>query len=119
LWVSQKAFNIAFDALNCNKLPSVILSEGNAVKILVNGGNMSGDIGMGANICLTMSLQNDIIMTAVSLMDRKIKILLVIFECLCFLNLPRNFVTLCRRGGWQERFDQSVCQASHFYQNCA
>jgi cell division control protein 45 len=68
---SLTAFNIAFDALNCNKSPNVILSEGHAVANLVNGGNMSGDTGIGAGIRLAMSLQKNIIMTAVSLVDRK------------------------------------------------
>jgi cell division control protein 45 len=66
-----KAFNIAFDALNCNKSPTLILSEGNAMANLVNGGDMSGDTGIGAGIRLAMSLQKNIITTAISLVDRK------------------------------------------------
>jgi cell division control protein 45 len=66
-----KAFNIAYDALNSNASPNVILSEGNAVSNLVNGGDMSGNTGIGAGLRLAMSLQRNIIATAVSLVDRK------------------------------------------------
>ena len=66
-----RAFNIAYDALNSNASPTVILNEGHAVSNLVNGGDMSGNTGIGAGIRLAMSLQKNIIATAVSLVDRK------------------------------------------------
>lgn len=66
-----RAFNIAFDALNSNASPTVILNEGHAVSNLVNGGDMSGSTGIGAGIRLAMSLQKNIIATAVSLVERK------------------------------------------------
>jgi len=66
-----RAFNIAFDALNSNASPTVILNEGHAVSNLVNGGDMSGNTGIGAGIRLAMSLQKNTIATAVSLVDRK------------------------------------------------
>lgn len=66
-----KSFNIAYDALNSNAAPDVLLSEGNAVSNLVNGGDMSGNTGLGAGLRLAMSLQKSIIATARSLDDRK------------------------------------------------
>lgn len=66
-----RAFNIAYDALNSNPSPTVILNEGHAVSNLVNGGDMSGNTGIGAGIRLAMSLQKNTIATAVSLVDRK------------------------------------------------
>jgi cell division control protein 45 len=69
-----EAFNIAFDALNPNKAPSTSItglsSEGRDASSLVNGGNLSGNTGIGAGIRLAMSLQKNIIQTAVNLGDR-------------------------------------------------
>lgn len=66
-----RAFNIAYDALATNSSTTVILNEGHAVSNLVNGGDMSGNEGVGAGIRLAMSLQKSIIATAASLVDRK------------------------------------------------
>ena len=66
-----RAFNIAYDALATNSSTTVILNEGHAVSNLVNGGDMSGNEGVGAGIRLAMSLQKSTIAMAVSLVDRK------------------------------------------------
>jgi cell division control protein 45 len=69
-----KIFNIAFDSLNSNQVPVMSLNgstgEGGTVSNLVNGGNLAGNTGLGAGICLAMSLQKTIISTASSLMER-------------------------------------------------
>jgi cell division control protein 45 len=65
-----QAFNIAYDALNCSSSPNMILSEGSTVTNLVNGGNLSGNTGVGAGLRLAMSLQKSIMATAVNLVDR-------------------------------------------------
>jgi cell division control protein 45 len=69
-----ESFNIAYDALNSNVAPSVGLNglsnEGHDAASLVNGGNLSGNTGIGAGIRLAMSLQRTIISTAVGLVDR-------------------------------------------------
>jgi hypothetical protein len=75
----MQAFNIAFDALNSNgsaassslsTTTGQLMSEGNDLSNLVNGGNASGNTGLGAGIRLALSLQRTIISTAVSLVDR-------------------------------------------------
>jgi cell division control protein 45 len=67
-----RAFNEAYDALGCLKAPSVSLtglsSEGSGLTGLVNGGKMTG--GLGAGIRLAMSLQRNIMSTATSLIER-------------------------------------------------
>jgi cell division control protein 45 len=69
-----EAFNVAFDALNPNVAPSIglngLANEGHDSASLVNGGNLSGNTGIGAGIRLAMSMQRSIISTAVSLVDR-------------------------------------------------
>jgi hypothetical protein len=68
------AFNTAYDALNPNMAPTVglagILNEGHDSSSLVNGGNLSGSTGIGSGIRLAMSLQREIMSTAVNLVDR-------------------------------------------------
>lgn len=68
------AFNIAYDALNPNVSPNIGLSglssEGHDASTLVNGGSLTGNTGIGAGIRLAMSMQRNIISTAVSLVDR-------------------------------------------------
>ena len=65
---------MAYDALNPNCAPSLglagILNEGHDSSSLVNGGNLSGKTGIGAGIRLAMSLQKEIIATAVNLVGR-------------------------------------------------
>lgn len=69
-----ESFNIAYDALNSNVAPSIglngLANEGHDAASLVNGGNLSGNTGIGAGIRLAMSLQRSIISTAVGLVDR-------------------------------------------------
>jgi cell division control protein 45 len=69
-----EAFNVAFDALNPNVAPSIglngLANEGHDAASLVNGGNLTGNTGIGAGIRLAMSMQRSIISTAVSLVDR-------------------------------------------------
>lgn len=69
-----EAFNIAYDALNPNVAPAIglngLANEGHDAATLVNGGNLSGNTGIGAGILLAMSMQRNIISTAVSLVDR-------------------------------------------------
>jgi cell division control protein 45 len=69
-----KIFNIAFDSLNSNQVPVVSLNgstgEGSTVSSLVNGGKLAGSTGLGAGLCLAMSLQKTIISTASSLIER-------------------------------------------------
>jgi cell division control protein 45 len=69
-----EAFNMAYDALNCNQTPSLSLSglsgEGSTLSSLVNGGKLAGSSGLGAGICLAMSLQKTIFSTAWSLIER-------------------------------------------------
>lgn len=70
-----ESFNIAYDALNSNVVaPSVglngLCNEGHDAASLVNGGNLSGNTGIGAGIRLAMTLQRTIISTAVGLVDR-------------------------------------------------
>jgi len=68
------SFNIAFDALNPNIASSTglngLANEGHDAASLVNGGNLTGNTGIGAGIRLAMSMQQSIISTAVSLVDR-------------------------------------------------
>jgi cell division control protein 45 len=70
----MEAFNIAYDALNSNATPTASLNgltgEGNNLVSLVNGGNLSGNNGIGAGIRLAISLQKSIMATAGSLIDR-------------------------------------------------
>lgn len=70
----MQAFNVAYDALNSNATPTVSLNglsgEGNNLTSLVNGGNLSGNTGLGAGIRQAMSLQKNIMTTAASLIDR-------------------------------------------------
>lgn len=72
--VMAEAFNIAFDALNPNVAPTIglngLANEGHDAGTLVNGGNLSGNTGIGAGIRLAMSMQRNIISTAVGLVDR-------------------------------------------------
>jgi cell division control protein 45 len=63
----MQSFNIAYDALNSNATPTTSSGEGNNVGSLVNGGNLSGNTGIGAGIRLAMSLQKSIMSTAASL----------------------------------------------------
>jgi len=65
-----EAFHIAYDALNSNSCPNIILNEGHATSNLVNGGNLSGNTGIGAGIRLALALQKSILSTAVSLVER-------------------------------------------------
>lgn len=69
-----EAFNIAYDALNNNMAPVVglngLTSEGRDTSSLINGGNLSGNTGIGAGIRLAMKLQNSIISTAKGLVER-------------------------------------------------
>jgi cell division control protein 45 len=70
----MQSFNIAYDALNSNATPTASLNgltgEGSNLVSLVNGGNLSGNNGIGAGIRLAMSLQKSIMATAASLIDR-------------------------------------------------
>jgi cell division control protein 45 len=69
-----EAFNIAYDALNSNQLPTMSLNghsgEGSTLSSLVNGGKLAGSSGLGAGICLAMNLQRTIFSTASSLIER-------------------------------------------------
>ena len=69
-----EAFNIAYDALNSNQTPTMSLNgnsgEGSTLSSLVNGGKLAGSSGLGAGICLAMSLQRTIFSTAASLIER-------------------------------------------------
>lgn len=65
-----EAFHIAYDALNSNGSPNIILNEGHTTSNLVNGGSLSGNTGIGAGIRLVMALQKNVISTAVSLVER-------------------------------------------------
>jgi hypothetical protein len=55
-----EAFHIAYDALNSNGSPNIILNEGHATSNLVNGGSLSGNTGIGAGIRLVMALQKNL-----------------------------------------------------------
>ncbi|CAJ1940052.1 unnamed protein product [Cylindrotheca closterium] len=83
-WDEEKmmveAFNIAYDALNCNTTPNSangsgtwngVLAEGRDTSTLVNGGSLSGSTGLGAGLRMAMTLQKLVINTAVSLVDRE------------------------------------------------
>lgn len=68
----KEAFNMAFDALNANSVPSVSLdglAEGSSLASLVNGGKLSGN-GLGAGLRLAMALQKIIMSTASNLVER-------------------------------------------------
>ena len=65
-----EAFQVAYDALNSNGSPNVILNEGHAISNLVNGGNLSGNTGIGAGIRLALSLQKCVITTSIGLVER-------------------------------------------------
>lgn len=67
----EDAFHVAFDALNSNAAPSVVLSEGSGASSLVNGGSNAGNIGIGAGIRSALILQKNIYSTAVGLVERK------------------------------------------------
>ncbi|KAL3945090.1 MAG: hypothetical protein SGBAC_000819 [Bacillariaceae sp.] len=75
-----EAFNIAYDALNCNTTPNSangssswngVFAEGRDTSTLVNGGSLSGSTGLGAGLRMAMNLQRLVINTAVSLVDRE------------------------------------------------
>jgi cell division control protein 45 len=73
--VSIEAFSNAYEALGTHTEPMSGLlnglnNEGYDSTNLVNGGNLSSHIGLGAGLCRAMSLQKTIITTAAGLMDR-------------------------------------------------
>ncbi len=75
------SFNVAYDALNSNGSSSAFASlgsigpgsssEGTDLSTIVNGGDFTGNTGLGAGIRLAISVQKAIIATAVSLVERK------------------------------------------------
>ena len=69
-----EAFNIAYDTLNSNQIPTMSLNghsgDGSTLSSLVNGGKLAGSSGLGAGICLAMNLQRTIFSTAASLIER-------------------------------------------------
>jgi hypothetical protein len=76
---SIEAFNIAYDALgtthvmvptNHSGTSMMNSTEGYDTSTLVNGGNLSATIGLGAGIRYAMIVQKTIIQTAVGLVDR-------------------------------------------------
>jgi cell division control protein 45 len=73
--VSVEAFNNAYDALGTHSVPmrgmlTGLNNEGYDSSNLVNGGNLSANIGLGAGLRHAMALQKSIIQTAVGLMER-------------------------------------------------
>jgi hypothetical protein len=73
--VSVEAFNNAFEALGTHSEPMSGLlngmnNEGCDASNLVNGGNLSASIGLGAGLRRAMALQKTIITTAAGLMER-------------------------------------------------
>lgn len=73
--VSVEAFNNAYEALGTHSEPMSGLlnglnSEGYDASNLVNGGNLSSNIGLGAGLRLAMALQKTIITTAAGLIER-------------------------------------------------
>lgn len=73
--VSVEAFNAAFEALGTHSEPMSGLlnglnNEGYDASNLVNGGNLSANIGLGAGLRRAMALQKTIITTAAGLMER-------------------------------------------------
>jgi cell division control protein 45 len=71
---SLQAFNLAFDALSKSEAAAVTLTalsgEGSNLLGLVNGGSLSGTVGLGAGIRLAMTMQRTIMATAASLIER-------------------------------------------------
>jgi cell division control protein 45 len=70
-----EAFNIAYEALGMHAEPMGTIvngfnNEGYDASNLVNGGNLSSNIGLGAGIRCAMALQKTIINTAAGLMER-------------------------------------------------
>jgi len=69
-----QSFNHAFDALNSSDAPPVIFGglsgEGSNLTSLVNGGNLSGNTGLGAGIRFAMVVQKSIVETATNLIER-------------------------------------------------
>jgi cell division control protein 45 len=73
--VSSEAFNNAYEALGThaepmNGLLNGLTNEGYDSSNLVNGGNLSANIGLGAGLRRAMALQKTIINTAAGLMER-------------------------------------------------
>ncbi|KAL3925458.1 MAG: hypothetical protein SGILL_000399 [Bacillariaceae sp.] len=73
--VSVEAFNNAYEALGTHSEPMSGLlnglnSEGYDASNLVNGGNLSSNIGLGAGLRRAMALQKTIITTGSGLMER-------------------------------------------------
>jgi cell division control protein 45 len=73
--VSVEAFNNAYDALGTHSEPmrgfvNRMGVEGYDASNLVNGGNLSSNVGLGAGLRYAMALQKSIIQTAVGLMER-------------------------------------------------
>ena len=73
--VSAEAFNNAYEALGTHSEPMSGLlnglnNEGYDASNLVNGGNLSANVGLGAGLRRAMSLQKTIITTAAGLMER-------------------------------------------------
>ena len=74
------SFNVAYDALNSNGSSSTFglggialggSTEGTDLSMIVNGGDVTGNSGLGAGIRLAIAVQKAIITTAVSLVERK------------------------------------------------
>lgn len=72
---SVEAFNNAYDALGTHMEPAGgpmrgMGAEGSDASTLVNGGNLSATLGLGAGIRHAMTVQKSIIQTAVGLVER-------------------------------------------------
>jgi cell division control protein 45 len=64
------AFNVAYDALNPKSSSVSVKSEGTDLSTLVNGGDLSGNAGLGAGIRWAISLQQLIFSTAINLVNK-------------------------------------------------
>lgn len=120
----QAAFYIAFDALNTNQSSTspfsnnASLGHGSCVSDLVNGGALSGNVGIGAGIRLALALQKATYKTAIGLIERNAIVRLRHFRY-AFLNCTnqdqRNSAQHNERRTGKEKMDGQAKSSMHLF----